>query len=52
MTEGGIAQRSGPTLRRQSGEIDTFADAHTGMAGQREDVGRQVVAAEQLLLDR
>src|SRR5205085_2179999 len=33
------------------GEIDTFANAHTGMAEQQEDVGRQIVAAEQLLLD-
>ncbi len=33
------------------GEIDTFTNAHTGMAQQQKDVGRQIVAAEQLLLD-
>jgi hypothetical protein len=33
------------------GEIDAFATAHTSMAEQQEDVGRQIVAAEQLLLD-
>jgi hypothetical protein len=33
------------------GEIDTFTNAHAGMAQQQEDVGRQIVAAEQLLLD-
>ena len=34
------------------GEIDTFTNAHTRVAQQQEDVGRQIVAAEQLLLDR
>ena len=34
-----------------TGKVGTFTDAHTGMAQQQEDVGRQVVAAEQLLLD-
>jgi hypothetical protein len=33
------------------GEIDTFTNTHTGMAQQQEDVGRQIIAAEQLLLD-
>jgi hypothetical protein len=33
------------------GEIDTFTNAHTGMAQQQEDVGRHIVSAEQLLLD-
>jgi hypothetical protein len=32
-------------------KVYTFADAHTGVAQEQEDVGRQVVAAEQLLLD-
>ena len=47
---------NGPTIRSDvakaiPGKVDTFTDAHTGMAQQQEDVGRQVVAAEQLLLD-
>ena len=47
---------NGPTIRSDiakaiPGKIDTFTDAHTRMAEQQEDVGRQVVATEQLLLD-
>ena len=47
---------NGPTIRSDiakavPGKIDTFTDAHTGVAQQQEDVGRQVVATEQLLLD-
>jgi hypothetical protein len=47
---------NGPTIRSDvakaiPGKIYTFADAHTSVAQQQEDVGRQVVAAEQLLLD-
>ena len=34
------------------GDVGTFANAHTGMAQQQEDVGRQIVASEQLLLDK
>ena len=33
------------------GKIDTFTDAHTGVAQQQEDIGRQIIAAEQFLLD-
>ena len=33
------------------GKIGTFPDAHSGVAQQQEDVGRQIVAAEQFLLD-
>ena len=33
------------------GKIDTFTDAHTGVALQQEHIGSQIVAAEQLLLD-
>ena len=48
---------NGPTIRSDvakaiPGKVDTFTDAHTGVAQQQEDVGRQIVAAEQLLLDR
>jgi hypothetical protein len=48
---------NGPTIRSDiakaiPGKIDTFTDAHTGVALQQEDVSRQIVAAEQLLLDR
>ena len=47
---------NGPTIRAQIakaivGEVDTFTDAHTSVAQKQEDVGRQIVAAEQLLLD-
>jgi len=47
---------NGPTIRSDvakaiPGKVDTFTDAHTGVAQQQEDVGRQIVAAEQLLLD-
>ena len=47
---------NGPTIRGDIakailGKVGTFTDAHTGMAQQQEDVGRQIVAAEQLLLD-
>jgi len=34
-----------------TGKAGTFTDAHTGMAQQQEDVGGQIVAAEQFLLD-
>jgi hypothetical protein len=42
---------NGPTVRSNvakafPGEIDTFTDAHTGVAQQQEDVGRQIVAVE------
>ena len=33
------------------GEIDTFTNAHAGMAQQQEDICRKIVATEQLLLD-
>ena len=47
-----MAQRSGADVAKAiAGQIDTFTDAHTGVAQQQEDVGRQIVAAEQLLLD-
>jgi len=47
---------NGPTIRSDvakaiPGKIDTFTDAHTGVAQQQEEVGCQIVAAEQLLLD-
>jgi hypothetical protein len=45
-----------PTIRSDvakaiPGKVDTFTDAHTGMAQQQEDVGGQIIAEEQLLLD-
>ena len=48
---------NGPTIRSDvakaiPGKVDTFPDAHTGMAQQQEDIGGQIVAAEQLLLDQ
>ena len=47
---------NGPTIRSDiakavPGKIDTFTDAHTGVALQQEDIGRQIVAVKQLLLD-
>ena len=33
------------------GKIDAFPDAHTGVAKQQQDVGGQIIAAEQFLLD-
>jgi hypothetical protein len=33
------------------GKVDTFTDAHTSVAQQQEEVGRQIVAAEQLPMD-
>ena len=47
---------NGPTLGADIpeaiiGEIDTFTDAHAGMAQQQEDICRQIIAAEQFLLD-
>ena len=33
------------------GKIDTFPDAHAGVANQQEDIGGQIIAAEQFLLD-
>ena len=33
------------------GKIDTFADAHSGVAQQQQDIGGQIIAAEQFLLD-
>src|SRR5690242_1421684 len=40
-----------PTIRSDvtgtiPGKVDTFPDAHTGMAQQQEDIGWQIVAAE------
>ena len=47
-----MAQRSGADIAKAiAGKVGTFTDAHTGMAQQQEDVGGQIVAAEQLLLD-
>ena len=45
-----------PTIRADIveaiiGKVGTFTDAHTGVAQQQEDVGRQIIAAEQFLLD-
>ena len=34
------------------GEIDGFADAHAGVAEQQEDVGAEIVAAQQFLLEQ
>src|ERR1700719_132390 len=34
------------------GEIGTFPDAHSGVAHQQQDIGRQVIAAEQFLLNQ
>ena len=47
---------NGPAIRSDVAKaiprkVDTFTDAHTCMALQQEEVGRQIVAAEQLLLD-
>ena len=33
------------------GKIDGFADAHAGVAKQQEDVGAEIIAAEQFLLE-
>jgi hypothetical protein len=33
------------------GKIGTFPDAHSGVAHQQQDVGRQIIAAEQFLLN-
>jgi hypothetical protein len=33
------------------GEINTFPDAHSGMAHQQQDIGGQIIAAEQFLLN-
>ena len=33
------------------GKIDTFTDAHAGVAQQQQDIGGQIIAAEQFLLD-
>src|SRR6516162_9125304 len=33
------------------GKIGTFADAHSGVAHQQQDIGGQIIAAEQFLLD-
>jgi hypothetical protein len=41
----------GDVAKAIPGKVDTLTDAHTSVAQQQEDVGRQVVAAEQFLLD-
>ena len=53
-----LAERNvnGPTIRADIveaiiGKIGTFADAHPGVAQQQEDIGGQIIAAEQFLLD-
>jgi hypothetical protein len=33
------------------GKINTFTDAHSGMAYQQQDIGGQIIAAEQFLLN-
>jgi hypothetical protein len=33
------------------GKINTFTDAHSGMADQQQDIGGQIIAAEQFLLN-
>ena len=33
------------------GEIGTFPDAHSGVAHQQQDIGRQIIAAEQFLVN-
>lgn len=33
------------------GEVDSLTDAHAGVAEQQEDIGGEIVAAEQLLLN-
>ena len=45
-----------PTIRADIveaiiGKIGTFPDAHSGVAQQQEDVGGQIIAAEQFLLN-
>jgi hypothetical protein len=47
---------NGPSIRSDVAKaiprkVDTFTDAHACMALQQEEVGRQIIAAEQLLLD-
>jgi hypothetical protein len=47
---------NGPMIRSDvaeaiPGKVDTFTDAHTGMAQEQKYVGRQIVAAQQFLLD-
>ena len=47
---------NGPMIRSDvakaiPGKVDRFTDAHTGMAQQQEDIGGQIIAAEQFLLD-
>src|SRR5215831_12973149 len=34
------------------GKVGTFSDAHSGVALQQEHIGRQIVAAEEFLLDQ
>jgi hypothetical protein len=33
------------------GKVGRFADAHTGVSKQQEDIGAQIVAAQQFLLE-
>ena len=45
-----------PTIRTNIveaiiGEVRTFTNAHAGMTEQQEDIGRQIIAAHQFLLD-
>ena len=54
-----LAKRNvnGPPIRADIvkaiiGKIGTFPDAHSGVAQQQEDIGGQIVAAEQFLLDQ
>jgi len=47
---------NGPPLRAGTmqaiiGKINTFSDAHSGVADQQQDIGGQIIAAKQFLLN-
>ena len=42
----------GPMVEAIEGQIDTFTDAHAGVAQQQENIAGQIIAAEQFLLDQ
>ena len=53
-----LAERNmnGPAIRADIvqaiiGKVGTFPDAHSGLADQQQDIGGQIIAAEQFLLN-
>jgi hypothetical protein len=47
---------NGPAIRADIvqaiiGKVGTFPDAHSGLADQQQDIGGQIIAAEQFLLN-